>query len=199
MNYNKCDYSAIELVDGVIFRMKDDITGFYKLVDNEKYYYYHFEDGVYTRTDGLVTIDKGDLFSNQLELRAESFIHITDQNIEMPQSEFRSAFLYFDSLRVSIESIDGNMSIKSFDYKTDTEIQTYNDVLQFYNQIIDNKCAYYGRPDFDNDILINSLRNIGVPIDQVKEHLTRFDMFCRMIIPEYQYPISPTEIKQLSY
>ena len=43
MNYNKCDYSAIELVDGVIFRMKDDITGFYKLVDNEKYYYYHFE------------------------------------------------------------------------------------------------------------------------------------------------------------
>jgi hypothetical protein len=35
MNYNKCDYSAIELVDGVIFRMKDDITGFYKLVDNE--------------------------------------------------------------------------------------------------------------------------------------------------------------------
>lgn len=52
MNYNKCDYSAIELVDGVIFRMKDDITGFYKLVDNEKYYYYHFEDGVYTRTDG---------------------------------------------------------------------------------------------------------------------------------------------------
>jgi hypothetical protein len=117
----------------------------------------------------------------------------------MPQSEFRSAFLYFDSLRVSIESIDGNMSIKSFDYKTDTEIQTYNDVLQFYNHIIDNKCAYYGRPDFDNDILINSLRNIGVPIDQVKEHLTRFDMFCRMIIPEYQYPISPTEIKQLSY
>lgn len=33
MNYNKCGYSAIELVDGV-----------------------------YTRTDGLVTIDKGDLF-----------------------------------------------------------------------------------------------------------------------------------------
>ena len=62
MNYNKCDYSAIELVDGVIFRMKDDITGFYKLVDNEKYYYYHFEDGVYTRTESLVTIDKGELF-----------------------------------------------------------------------------------------------------------------------------------------
>ena len=88
---------------------------------------------------------------------------------------------------------------KDIEDAVEVEIQTYNDVLQFYNHIIDNKCAYYGRPDFDNDILINSLRNIGVPIDQVKEHLTRFDMFCRMIIPEYQYPISPTEIKQLSY
>ncbi|HCH6701067.1 TPA: hypothetical protein NK762_005290, partial [Enterobacter chengduensis] len=108
MNYNKCDYSAIELVDGVIFRMKDDIIGFYKLFDNERYYYYHFEDGVYTRTDGLVTIEKGDLFSNLLALSTESFINISDQNIEKPKSEFRSAFLYFDSLRVSIESNDGN-------------------------------------------------------------------------------------------
>ena len=122
MNYNKCDYSAIELVDGVIFRMKDDIIGFYKLFDNERYYYYHFEDGVYTRTDGLVTIEKGDLFSNLLALSTESFINISDQNIEKPKSEFRSAFLYFDSLRVSIESNDGNMSIKSFDYKTDTTL-----------------------------------------------------------------------------
>lgn len=199
MNYNKCDYSAIELVDGVIFRMNDDIIGFYKLFDNERYYYYHFEDGVYTRTDGLVTIEKGDLFSNLLALSTESFINISDQNIEKPKSEFRSAFLYFDRLRVSIESINGNMSVKSFDYKTGTEIQTYNEVLQFYNHIIDNKCAYYGRPDFDNDILINSLRNIGVPIDQVKEHLTKFDIFCRLVIPENQYPIAPTEIKQLRY
>ena len=53
--------------------------------------------------------------------------------------------------------------------------------------------------DFENDIIINSLRHVGVPIDQVKEHLTKFDMFCRLVIPEYQYPIVPTEIKQLNY
>ncbi|MFP2276273.1 hypothetical protein ACLEXX_17630 [Enterobacter ludwigii] len=199
MNYNKCDYSAMELADGVIFRMKDDVTGFYKLVDNEQYYYYHFEDGVFTRTENLVSLDKGDLFSNLLALRTESFINIMDQVVEKPRGKFRNAFLHFDSLRISVENIHECLSIKSFDYKTDTEIQTYNCEIQFYNHIINNRCAYYGRPDFDNDILINSLRNIGVPIDQVKEHLTRFDMFCRIIISEYQYPISPTEIKQLNY
>lgn len=199
MNYNKCDYSALELEDGVIFRMKDDVTGFYKLVDNEKYYYYHFEDDVFTRTENLVTIDNSDIYSSLNEIINENFIIELNQDIEKPMGEFRSAFLHFNSLRISIKKTDDSMSIKSFDYKTDTEIQTYNSELQFYNHIIDNKFMYYGRPDFENEILINSLRHIGVPIDQVKEHLTRFDMFCRMVIPEYQYPIKPTEIKRLSY
>lgn len=199
MNYNKCDYSAIELVDGVIFRMKDDITGFYKLAGNEKYYYYHFEDGVYTRTESLVTIDNGDVYSSLNEIINENFIVELNQDIEKPLGEFRSAFLHFNSLRISIQKTDDSMAIKSFDYTTDTEIQTHNGELQFYNHIIDNKCMYYGRPDFENSILINSLRHVGVPIDQVKEHLTKFDMFCKMVIPEYQYPIAPTEIKQLNY